>query len=190
MALAACLSVGLAHAAEDPAAVRADSFCKSLVDAVRQSRGQGAQVRARTLQPLVEASFNMRVMAQVATGPAWTAMSPAEQATVVSALTRYSAGRLAQEFDSYSGQTCAIDPAVQARGPDRLVKARIMQPNGEPTALNYRVRAYGGDWKIVDLYYKGVSQLATERADFAAVLRSGGAAGLVSRINELTARMR
>jgi phospholipid transport system substrate-binding protein len=184
------LWVAPALAAGDPAAGRAESFCSALVDTVRQSKGQGAQARMKKLQPLVEESFNTRIMGQFATGPAWDAMTEAEQSAVVAALTRYSAGRLAQEFDSYNGQTCVIDPAVQTRGADKLVKSRIAQPGEQPTALNYRLREYGGAWKIVDIYYDGVSQLATQRADFAGVLHSGGAAGLVKRLNDLTASLR
>lgn len=181
-----CLGATPAFATGDPAVGRADAFCRSLVDAVRQSRGQGAQARARRLQPVVEESFNPRIMAQFAIGAAWDGMTEPDRAAVVAALTRYSAARLAQEFDTFSGQTCAIDPAVQTRGVDKLVKSKIVQPDAEPAALNYRLREYGGAWKIVDIYYDGVSQLATERADFAGVLRSGGATGLVKRLNALS----
>jgi len=109
---------------------------------------------------------------------------------VIGALTRYSAARLAQEFDSFTGQSCAVDAAVQTRGVDKLVKSRILQPGEAPAALNYRIREYGAAWKIVDIYYDGVSQLATERADFAAVLRSGGPAALVRRLDEVSALAR
>lgn len=190
LALSLCLSAGSVRAAEDPAATRAASFCKGLVEAVRQSKGLGAQARIKKLQPLVDESFNTRVMAQFATGLSWNAMSPGEQASVAAAFARYSAGRLAQEFDSYNGQSCVIDPAVQARGPDKLVKSKILQPGQEPAALNYRMRDYGDATRIVDIYYNGVSQLATERSDFAGVLQAGGAAGLVARLNELTGKLR
>jgi phospholipid transport system substrate-binding protein len=189
-ALVAGACAAPAVAAEDPAASRADSFCRALVDAVRQSTSEGAQARARKLQPVVEEAFNTRIMAQFATGAAWDGMSEAERAAVAAALTRYSAARLAQEFDSYKGQSCVVDPAVQSRGVDRLVKSRIVLPGEAPAALNYRLREYPGGWKIIDLYYEGVSQLATERADFAGVLRAGGASALVKRLNELSANLR
>jgi len=189
VALALWLFAGAAHAA-DPAATRVSAFCKGLIEAVRQSAGQGAQARVRRLEPLVEEAFNMKVMAQFAVGPPWTAMTAAEQANVTAALTRYGAGRFADEFDRFSGQTCVVDPLVQTRGPDTLVKSKILQPGQEPAALNFRLRDYGGAPKIVDVYYNGVSQLATERADFAGVLRTGGAAALASRLNELTAKLR
>lgn len=189
-AAVACLLATPAFGAGDPAAGRVDAFCRALVDAVRQSQDQGAQARARKLQPVVQDSFDTRLMAQFATGAAWDGMSEVDRAAVVAALARYSAARLAEEFDSYSGQSCAIDPAVQTRGVDKLVRSRIVQAGEAPTTLNYRLRQDAGGWKIIDLYYDGVSQLATQRADFAGVLRSGGATGLVKRLNELVANLR
>jgi phospholipid transport system substrate-binding protein len=184
------LFAGSVRAAEDPATARATSFCTGLVETVRHSKGLTTQARINKLLPLVQESFNTLVMAQFATGAAWAAMTPAERSSVGIAFTRYSAGRLAQEFDSYNGETCVIDTDVQTRGADKLVKSKILQPGEDAVSLNYRLRVYGQTTKIVDIYYNGVSQLATERSDFAGVLRSGGAVGLTARLNELTARLR
>jgi len=107
----------------------------------------------------------------------------------VAALTRHTAARYAQEFDSYTGQKCVVDPAVQTRGPDKLVKSQIVEPH-DSSSVNYRLRQYSGAWKVIDVYYQGVSQLATERADFAGVLAAGGPPALVAKLNELTAKMR
>ena len=83
----------------------------------------------------------------------------------------------------------AIDEPVQARGPDRLVRTRLIEPDGE-VRLNYRMRQSGGGWKVIDVYYRGsVSELTTRRAEFASILRSRGPAGLVEHINNLTNRL-
>lgn len=183
------LLAGGAHAAADPAAVRVEALCNGMLEAVKQAKGPGAQARTRNLQPVVEQGFNLEAMAQFAIGEPWKAMSAAEHAQVAAALTRYTAARYAHEFDGFHGQRCAVDPAVTTRGPDKLVKSQVTE-GGDSTSVNYRLREYGGAWKVIDVYYKGVSQLATERADFAGVVRSGGASGLVAKLNELTAKMR
>ena len=185
---ALCLT-GPAAAAADPAATRVEGLCNGVLEAVKLTKDAGAQVRARSLLQVVEQSFNIEAMSQFAIGAAWAGMSAREQSEVTVALTRYMAARYAQEFDSFRGQKCVVDPAVTARGPDRLVKSQITEA-GESTSVNYRLREYGGAWKVIDVFYKGVSQLATERADFAGILRSGGAPALKAKLNELTAKMR
>jgi len=196
LAAVAALALGAAPLTEaraataDPAAARVDSLCNGVLEAVKQTKGAGLQARARRIQPVIEDSFDINVMAQFAIGPAaWTKISPAERGALIAALTRHTAARYAQEFDNYTGQRCVVDPAVQTRGPDKLVKSQIVEPH-DSSSVNYRLRQYGGAWKVIDVYYEGVSQLATERADFAGVLASGGPAALVARLNELTAKMR
>jgi phospholipid transport system substrate-binding protein len=190
-ALALVPAAGARAAPADPAAVQVERLCNGVVEAVKQSKGAGLQARAKRIQPVIEEGFDMAVMAQFAVGPAaWESKVPtAERAALVAALTRHTAARYAQEFDSYSGQRCVVDPAVQTRGPDKLVKSQIVEAH-DSASVNYRLRQYSGAWKVIDVYYEGVSQLATERADFASTLQSGGAAALVAKLNELTAKMR
>lgn len=175
-------------AASDPAAGRVEAFCSGVIDTVKGLKGGDARARADQLRPLIEAHFELPVVAQFAIGQPWTNMTAAERAAIVSGLSRYTAARYAQEFDRYSGQRCTVDPAVVTRGPDKLVKTHVTEA-GETSSVDYRLRQYGGAWKVVDVYFKGVSQLATQRADFAGVIRTAGAPGLTAKLNELTARM-
>lgn len=194
-AAAALAAFGLAPMASargapaDPAAARVEALCNGVVEAVKDTKAGGLQARAHKIQPVVEQNFEISMMAQFAIGPQWAKIAPAERAQLIAALTRHTAARYAQEFDSYTGQKCVVDPAVQTRGPDKLVKSEIVEPH-DRSSVNYRLREYGGSWKVIDVYYEGVSQLATERADFAGVLASGGPAALIARLNELTAKMR
>jgi phospholipid transport system substrate-binding protein len=97
----------------------------------------------------------------------------------------------AKNFDSFSGERFVMTPQVETRGGDKLVRTTLVVPGGSPEALGYRLRQSGGQWKIIDVYYRNsISQLATRRADFARVLASGGAKALVSHLNELAARPR
>ena len=47
-------------------------------------------------------------------------------------------------------------------------------------ALNYLMRKAGNDWKVIDVYLDGtISELASRRAEFGAILKSGGPDALV-----------
>ncbi len=51
----------------------------------------------------------------------------------------------------------------------------------------YRLRQFGGSWKIVDILLDGsISQLNVYRSDFAATIKAGGATALVKKIDELS----
>ena len=188
-ALAALLIVGaapvFAHAETDPVIARIQTLDDALVAGAKAGTLSSPKVR-ETLRE----SFNLTVMAQVAVGAPWGTMSDKEHAAVVEAMSRYTEARYAREFRDFNNQTIVIDPVVQSRGPDRLVKAEIREKGEPPLKLGYRLREYNGQWRIIDVIYNGVSQLATQRSEFAETIRTGGAAGLVKSLDQATARLK
>ena len=188
-ALAALLIVGaapvFAHAETDPVIARIQTLDDALVAGAKAGTLSSPKVR-ETLRE----SFNLAVMAQVAVGAPWATMSDKEHAAVVEAMSRYTEARYAREFRDFNNQTIVIDPVVQSRGPDRLVKAEIREKGEPPLKLGYRLREYNGQWRIIDVIYNGVSQLATQRSEFAETIRTGGAAALVKSLDQATARLK
>ena len=188
-ALAALLIVGaapvFAHAETDPVIARIQTLDDALVAGAKAGTLSSPKVR-ETLRE----SFNLTVMAQVAVGAPWATMSDKEHAAVVEAMSRYTEARYAREFRDFNNQTIVIDPVVQSRGPDRLVKAEIREKGEPPLKLGYRLREYNGQWRIIDVIYNGVSQLATQRSEFADTIRTGGAAALVKSLDQATARLK
>ena len=82
-----------------------------------------------------------------------------------------------------------LDGPVQTRGVDKLVKTKLTG-SGSDVALAYRMRDNGSGWKIIDVYYNGaISQLTTQRSDFASTLSSGGAKALVAKLDAQTDKL-
>ena len=109
-------------------------------------------------------------MSRVAVGQSWDALQPAQQAA-----------HYASQFDDFSGERFEVLQTVAQPGGAKLVKTQIVQSNGKTVALNYLMRAGGSEWKIVDVYLDGtISELASRRAEFGAILKSGGPDALIS----------
>jgi phospholipid transport system substrate-binding protein len=50
--------------------------------------------------------------------------------------------------------------------------------------VNYLMRNNGGVWQIADVYLDGtISEMATRRSEFAAILRAQGITGLIQTLN-------
>jgi len=65
-----------------------------------------------------------------------------------------------------------------------IVHSRIVKADGEPVSIDYLMRENAGGWQISDVYLDGtISELATHRSEFAAILRSRGIDGLISTLN-------
>lgn len=173
--------------AADPAAAKVDAFYDVLLDTMKQGKTLGVEGRYRKLEPAVTRTLDLPAMTRFAVGPKWATMSPAEQQQLVKAFSRMSVATYAKNFSSFSGQSFKVDPKVQTRGPDKLVKTQLIQQGEAPIDLTYRMRQSGNDWKVIDVFYKGsVSQLTTQRSDFSATVNQGGAAALVKKLDALS----
>ena len=191
LALAAAPAAAVhAQAAADSGVAQIQALNVTLLDTMKAAKSLGVDGRARKLTPAVQQAYDLPTMTRFAVGPKWAAMSPADQAALIQAFTRMTAASYAHNFDSYSGERFVVDPAVETRGPDKLVHAHILS-SGKPVDLTYRMRqATDGRWKIIDVYYNGsISELTTRRSDFSASVNSGGAPALLKKIEALTAKL-
>lgn len=172
----------------DPAAAPIRSLDDGLIGIMKAGKSAGYAGRAAAIAPVIDRAYDLPLMTRLAVGTAWSGIAPADQTALVAAFRRMTIAQYAGNFNGYSGQSFAIDPKVEARGPDRLVRTTL-NGSGDPVALSYRLRQDGGSWKIIDVFYRNsISQLATRRSDFASVLASGGAKALIAHLDALSAK--
>jgi len=68
-----------------------------------------------------------------------------------------------------------------------MVRSQIIKANGEPVKVDYLMRRNGDTWLISDIYLDGaISEVATRRSEFAAILKNGGIDGLIAALNSKT----
>ena len=140
--------------------------------------------RFRNLEPVIEQTFALPLVAHLAVGPDWTSFSPDQQKWIIAAFSRFTIANYAHNFNSYDGQKFEVDDNVSTRGADKIVRTRIIPAHDAPVSLLYRMHEVQGTWRIVDVYSNGVSELAQRRTDFAAALAAGGAPELIKHLNK------
>lgn len=182
LSLAGVPAITQAQAA-DPAAAQIQRFDDALLETMKQAGHLGPQGRYQKLDPVLAANFDLPTMTRFAVGTTWSTLSPTDQAALVRAFRRMTVATYAHNFDGYNNQRFTIEPNVETRGPDKLVKTHLVSPK-ETTDLTYRMRQSGGTWKVIDVYYNGaVSSMLGQRSEYASTLRTGGAAALVKKLN-------
>ena len=68
--------------------------------------------------------------------------------------------------------------------PGARVKSQIVKANGDPVNVDYLMRRNGEGWLISDIYLDGaISEVATRRSEFGAIIRSQGVDGLIAALN-------
>jgi len=169
----------------DPAASSITSLYGSLLDTMKQAKQLGVKGRFQKLSPVLAKTYDLASMSRIAVGPSWSTLTPQQQAGITNAFTRMTIATYASRFDGFSGEQFQILETIDRPNGDKIVKTQIVKSDGGTVPLNYLVRKSGSDWKIIDIYLDGtISELANRRAEFGAILKSGGPDALVSSLTK------
>ncbi len=184
--LAALALPGHSIAADaDPAVAAIRAFYDVLLANMKQADQLGVQVRYDKLAPVIRATFDLDAMTRIAVGPEWTAIPPEQQKALLDSFARMTIATYANRFNGYSGESFEVDSEVIPRNNGRIVRSRLLRPKEDPVTLNYLMRGSGDTWKIVDIYLSGtISELATQRSEFGAILKAGGPAALIQSLRQ------
>lgn len=188
-----CLSflpmMAMAEPTTDANVALIEKFHASLLDTMKQGKTLGIEGRFKKLEPEIDRAFDLGAMTKFTVGPKWVGMSEDEHKALIAAFRRMTIASYARNFAEFKDQQFTIEPKVEVRGLDRLVKSQIIPKGEKAVNLVYRIRDGGAGVKIIDVIYEFVSQLATKRADFASTVNSGGALALVKKLNELSDKL-
>ncbi len=179
----ACRVAAIDAVETDAASARIVAFYDVLLDTMKSAQQLSVQARYEKLEPSVRATFDLQAMTRIAVGLKWRSFAADEQRSVAEQFARLTIATYANRFDGYSGERFEVEPQLEVRGADRLVHSRLIQGNGEPIALNYLMRMTNEGWQAIDVYLSGtISELATRRSEFSALLADGGASALAESL--------
>jgi phospholipid transport system substrate-binding protein len=187
LALAAALGLGTfsytAQAAPAGGSGTVQGLYDTLLSTMKNGRTLGGSGRFAQLAPVIRSSFDVASMARLSVGPSWTGLSEAQRQEVTESYGRYISAIYADRFDSYNGQKLEVT-GEQPASFGLLVKSRIIKSNGEPVEVDYVMRQNGESWLIADIYLdSAISEVATRRSEFAAILKTQGIDGLIAALN-------
>jgi phospholipid transport system substrate-binding protein len=188
-ALAFAVGLGLstfsytAHAALTGGTGTVQGLYEALLSMMKNGGALGESGRFAELAPVIRSSFDVALMARLSVGPVWTGLSEKQRQKLAESYARYLSAIYADRFDSYHGQKLEVT-GEQSAPFGLLVKSRIIKSNGEPVEVDYLMRQRGQSWLISDIYVDGtISEVATRRSEFAAILETQGIEGLIAALN-------
>ena len=169
----------------DPAATRVNSLYAALLDTMKQAKQLGIKGRYDKLAPVLSKTYDLPLMSKIAVGQSWDALSAAQREGIINAFTRMTTATYASRFDNFSGERFEVLQTADQPSGDKIVKTRIVQSGGKTVQLNYLMRNTSAGWRVIDVYLNGtISELASRRAEFGSILKSGGPDALMSALTK------
>ena len=158
----------------------------ALLNTMKNGRILGQSGRFAQLDPVIRRSFDIASMARLSIGSSWAGLSESQRQQITESFGRYISAIYADRFDSYAGQKLEVT-GEQPASSGVMVRSQIIKASGEPVKVDYMMRRDGESWLISDIYLDGaISEVATRRSEFSAILKNEGIDGLIAALNRKT----
>jgi phospholipid transport system substrate-binding protein len=183
---AADTSAKAAEKAVSPAA----GFIQKLGDTALMSltkKDMPRKTREARVRDILRTNFDIPAIGKFALGAGWRTATDAQRKEYMSLFEDMIVQTYTTRFEDYSGQALKVVNAAPAGKNDFVVSSQVVQKDGPPVGLQWRVRESGG-FKVVDVLVEGVSMSVTQRSDFASVIQGGGENGVAALLDSLRAR--
>lgn len=166
------------------------SFYATLVETMKQGGALGFEGRYKKLDPAVRSTFNLPLMTKFAVGYTWSRATPDEQSQLISAFSKFSVATYASRFTAFDGEQFIVEGEIPATD-GVMVETRLQPKTGDAVSLNYLMRKDDkGAWRIVDVFLNGsISELATRRSEFGAIVQREGIGALLQSLSEKSRQM-
>lgn len=160
----------LANAGEPTEAIRGAVIqgVEILKNAKLDSQKERLQVIDR-LRQVVYPLFDFNEMAMRSLGANWRRLNPQQRKDFVSTFTALLEKTYADQIDLYNGQQ-VIYTGESIDGDYAQVDSRIIDKNGQPYSVAYRLHRVNGKWKIYDVVAENISLVNNYRAQFNRVI--------------------
>ena len=185
------LPAAAARAQVDPDA--AARFIAALADqaiAVLRTPGISLEQREARFRQLLRDGFDLDFIARFVLGRHYHNLSPDQAVEYSQLFGEFVLKTYSRRLGGYAGQSFNVVGTRAAGERDVMVRTRIDQPGGGPAIdCEWRVRATGGQHRIIDVMVEGVSMALTQRQEFASVVGSSGIQGLLAALRAKTERL-
>ncbi len=185
LVLAGLLQPGSARADTAAAQQVVQRLNTTLLEIMQSAAQLGYRGRYEKLAPVLSESFALPTMAKIALGQSWAELTPEQQTQLTRLFSEMSIANFASRFDGFSGERFEI--AGERAGPRNaiVVENRIVRPDKPPVHLDFVMRQEDQGWRVIDILLDAkFSELARQRAEFAAVWRNGGYAALSTLLQQ------
>ena len=177
------LSVGLVFGSGAAVAeMSADDLVKQTAEDVLATIKNDKDIQAGNQQKIfalaeekILPNFDFDRVCRMVLGKNWKSASPEQQATFQKEFRSLLLRTYATALGKYKNQVIEYKPLRAEPGAKNVsVKTQILQPGGQPIAVDYSLVKGDGGWKVYDIVIESVSLVTNYRSQFSNEIRTNG----------------
>ena len=128
-------------------------------------------------------NFNFDKVSRMVLGKNWTKATPDQKTAFQAEFRSLLIRTYATALSKYRNQVIEYKPFRSANQSNiASVKTLIVQPGGQPIAVDYTLEKQADAWKVYDIVIEGVSLVTNYRGQFAQEIRTSGLDSLIKKL--------
>ncbi|NDE89591.1 MAG: organic solvent ABC transporter [Alphaproteobacteria bacterium] len=166
------------------------SFYRTLTSVMKEGDTLGFQGRAQKLDAAVSKAFSAGDMTRVSYGPSWVKASPEQKDKLTRAFHNFTVANYASQFKKFDGEEFKVTGEKPGPNANQRIVETSLKSGSETHQLNYLMVKNAKGWQIADVFVDGaISEMATRRSEFGSVIRTSGADGLLTILEQKSKQM-
>ena len=130
-------------------------------------------------------NFNFDKVSRMVLGKNWTKATPDQKTAFQAEFRSLLIRTYATALSKYKNQVIEYKPFRKASESNvASVKTLIVQPGGQPIAVDYTLEKQGDAWKVYDIVIEGVSLVTNYRGQFSQEIRTNGLDSLIKKLGD------
>lgn len=130
-------------------------------------------------------NFNFDRVSRMVLGKHWRTASADQKEAFKQQFRSLLIRTYASALSKYQNQTIEIKPMRMQPGDKEVtVRTQILQPGGQPIAVDYSLEKAADSWKVYDIVIEGVSLVTNYRGQFGEEIKRSGLDGLIQKLVE------
>ena len=174
------------------AEISAEELVKQTADDVLNTIKNDKDIQAGNQQKIfalaeekILPNFDFDRVCRMVLGKNWKAASPEQQAAFQKEFRSLLLRTYAVALGKYKNQVIEFKPLrAEPDAKNVSVKTQILQPGGQPIAVDYSLVKVEGGWKVYDIVIESVSLVTNYRSQFSNEIRTNGLDSLNKKLAE------
>ncbi len=157
----------------------------ALLQAMREGEKLGYDGRYSFLEPIIEKTHDIELIIKTILGATyWSQLDKEQKSLVVDTFRKLSIATYAGQFKHHEGEQFEVIEQRDLPHEQKLVRSQLTKSDGGTVNFDYVLHQSEGRWRIVNILFDGVSDLAIKRGEYRAIMQREGFQALIDLIKQ------